>query len=527
MILPNNGSVLVLDDKIDEALPLIQALSKQKVPVIYYDGLFRNLPKTPLNGIRVVFSDMKYTEVNDDRNTVTKLIQILKTIISKDNGPYILIVWSKHDAEYLQDFKNLLSEQNDMAQPVFVLNMEKSKYFETVPSDNLEQSKSLDEICSTIENLQIANPEDIIIKIKDILKQDEPTLKKRLIHGGLGKIEKKLKLELDKAGVFNLFFIWESLVNTSSYQTINHISSLNVINEKWNENTEALLSRIAEATLGRKNVKTNKDLVRGSLLALADMLIENTNVSIDTLLSGEELEVMLRKQKYLLKETITDCEYTLYYESYPKEYILKQDGNEIFRIQFDKIKDLTLSSNNEKVFSNLYNNYLKNQAELNSKLLLHMTKNNIKQPGNVYKINADINKKRAFSSELFLKDNNPFNLKETEYSDIEYIELEVSPDCDYAQKKWELNRIIPGFIVPQKYFDILKTEGQYLYVTPSLLLNGQVVKIILNYRLFCSYPLNYLDDKTIMFKLNQSLVTKIKNELGFHILRSGITEMFC
>ena len=55
MILPEQGSIVVIDDRPDEALPIIQALSKKGVAATYYQGFDKaKLPDAPLKSVRMV-----------------------------------------------------------------------------------------------------------------------------------------------------------------------------------------------------------------------------------------------------------------------------------------------------------------------------------------------------------------------------------------------------------------------------------------------------------------------------------------
>lgn len=55
MDLPKNGSVVIIDDKIEEAFPLMNALAKRGVPYSYYDGKSKNYPEKTLDNVRIIF----------------------------------------------------------------------------------------------------------------------------------------------------------------------------------------------------------------------------------------------------------------------------------------------------------------------------------------------------------------------------------------------------------------------------------------------------------------------------------------
>ena len=118
MELPKNGSIVIIDDKINEAIPLMTALAKRGVAYIYYDGKPRNYPEETLDSVRFVFLDMHLDEVagaaGGNKNIVSSLIGGLDAVVGEDNGPYIIMVWSKHDSQHMIEFKQAVLEKNEM-----------------------------------------------------------------------------------------------------------------------------------------------------------------------------------------------------------------------------------------------------------------------------------------------------------------------------------------------------------------------------------------------------------------------------
>ena len=57
--LPADGSVIVVDDKAEEALPLIELLSSKGVACTYYSGADETLPANPVQKVRIAFFDIQ------------------------------------------------------------------------------------------------------------------------------------------------------------------------------------------------------------------------------------------------------------------------------------------------------------------------------------------------------------------------------------------------------------------------------------------------------------------------------------
>ena len=138
MFLNACSKVVVIDDQIDEALPLIKLLSEKGATTLYYSGVPEEMPESPLVGVRLVFCDLRFSTTTDSKSIISNILAMLRKIISENNGPYILIVWSTHQDEYIEDLKAALS--GEKIAPEFVLTLEKASYFES--SQRCRESKA-------------------------------------------------------------------------------------------------------------------------------------------------------------------------------------------------------------------------------------------------------------------------------------------------------------------------------------------------------------------------------------------------
>ena len=74
MLFPTCGKVVIVDDQVEEAKPLIKLLSKRGVPTLYFSGDCSDLPESPLMGVRLVFCDLKFSAASDERTILSNLI---------------------------------------------------------------------------------------------------------------------------------------------------------------------------------------------------------------------------------------------------------------------------------------------------------------------------------------------------------------------------------------------------------------------------------------------------------------------
>lgn len=164
--LPNNGSIVILDDKYREAEPLIKLLSKNNKSFRYYDGKPENLPSDTIEkeAIRLVFLDYNLTEgTTGSASQASTITANLNRIISEENGPYFILLWSKNkdDAQEFNDDMESAYRRHPHLRPLKIECLNKREYFETTANgyefnnDKLEEfQKELEEMLNSIELLE-------------------------------------------------------------------------------------------------------------------------------------------------------------------------------------------------------------------------------------------------------------------------------------------------------------------------------------------------------------------------------------
>lgn len=112
--------VLLVDDKSDEALPVIKAFSRKGIPVAYFDGRPRSLPRKAhrLRGVRLAVLDIDLGEGGTGNTVASVLVQRLGRILHPDNGPYAVILWTNHQ-ELRDKVKQYLFQHRELPNPLF------------------------------------------------------------------------------------------------------------------------------------------------------------------------------------------------------------------------------------------------------------------------------------------------------------------------------------------------------------------------------------------------------------------------
>lgn len=102
--------VLVVDDKPDEAVPILTALGKAGVGCVYVKGdKFEELPTKPIEGIRLVFLDMRLAEGGDSKSVLSKTVNVLKTCVDENTIPLIVVCWTRH-TEDVAEFTDVVKK---------------------------------------------------------------------------------------------------------------------------------------------------------------------------------------------------------------------------------------------------------------------------------------------------------------------------------------------------------------------------------------------------------------------------------
>jgi hypothetical protein len=423
MNLPQNGRVVVIDDKIEEGLPLVKVLAKNGVPTTYFTGLDKNeLPSEPVQDIRLVFLDIVIGQKQSEKNIVSTLRGILKRIIGPENSPYILIAWTSH-SELIEKIKNLPS----VCPPLITLNLEKAR------CKNDEGNYNLDEI------------------------------------------ESRLKQELEKVGIFHLFILWENIVHKSANQIIKEFTSFYDNDGNWDKNLSNILFHLSSAYAGKQSGTKKRDIIQNGMLTFNGTFIDS-------------LENTMRGQDY---------------------------------------SEINIDFNNRlEIPENVC-------AKINSKLLLiESIDTRPTQPGNVYEI-KDKESLKVNVQELFSQEFDKYDRREDFLKKIKYIQLEVSPTCDFAQGKWRLSRLLPGVMWPSEHLlyyskkkkrevELIK-RADYIYSSPLFEKNHQTFKMVFDFRFLRTSHLTDLDKIKPSFAIRHQLLVDIQSHLGRHINRPGVT----
>lgn len=474
MVFPRCGKVLVIDDQITEAMPLLNLLGKKNVSAVYYSGNNLDLPQTPFDEIRLVFCDLKYNAASDAKSVASNAFAILKALISEKNGPYILLAWSAHGADYLDELQKTLDQSK--IKPEFILRLDKGEFFAS--EDN---NAYFDELIDSVSGLDL-DPEDEK-QVKRLIREKTNSLRnahKVLLAGALENIEKKLEEELKKANLLHLFVLWENTIATSVIETVNSIY-------------EAIPDSIPA---------TKK--LRAMLFYLARYRLEKQ-------LEEADEEIKFRAAMDSLNELFA------YF------YFEKVHGLSFDQIELDKIQDL------EEIKE-------LSDAKFNQwKMLAAGDEGH--HPGNVYRDAEKLFRYHGLIAVDASSNGEKYHLIEKELMEnekVEYILADLSSDCDIAQKKIFVSRVVPGIMIPTKDMEQYVAEKKikpqankpdYIFSLTPVEFEGKSWYIAFNVNQMFALPMDKLLKENLRYALTGTYITSLKQTAATCVSKHGI-EVF-
>lgn len=485
MQLPKNGTIVIVDDKIDEATPLMNALSKVGASFCYYNGKPKYYPDKPLSNVRIVFLDMHLDEIaggtNGGKNVVSTLMTGLETLICDDNGPYVVMLWSKHDSQHAVEFKTTIMGNDGLnCKPIAILNMEKSMCFET----------------------------------KSIQTESGEATEWILKSNGVELIEKQMQLQLAAVDAFSILYNWEDEIRESAKMVVGDIGTIFEQDSEWNVNIKSFMGKMAKAYAGETITNANEDYLLNFYYSLNGILTGKNdynakkfindvcNISIHTVKSETkgliELEKNMSGSKYILSQE--DNKYYLY-----KDGKLQHEG------KWDKLLKKKYEGDNT-IAMLIEPEYSHSKAKINSLFLLRKHYLNDIRPGNIYWSNDNIKNELCNENKISL----------TDREHIKAIELEVSPICDYSQKKWKRVRVLPGLLVPKDIVFPEKKDAKYTYMSKLVIVDNTIVRMYFDFRYLTSEKIDKYNNKKAICALNDECLQNIKDDLFFHGSRSGM-----
>ena len=92
--LPINGRIVIIDNSIKQALPLMKEFGKLRLSYSYYDGTPENLPQEGSSvDVRLVFLDINLIDdsVHPVQQLYSMVYAVMNRLICQSNFPYMIV----------------------------------------------------------------------------------------------------------------------------------------------------------------------------------------------------------------------------------------------------------------------------------------------------------------------------------------------------------------------------------------------------------------------------------------------------
>ena len=349
--------------------------------------------------------------------------------------------------------------------------MDKSEFFSSQDNDTW-----FDEMIDSVSRLELdAEDEAQVKKLIEEKVNSFRSSQKIPNTDALENIENKLAEELKKANLFHLFVLWENTIAASAIETVNSIYDAIPDSIPVNKKLRAMLSYLARYKLEQQ-------------------------------MEGADEKVKFQAAMDSLNEI-----FAYFYFEQVHELSFEQ-------VELDKIQDLQ----EIRALSD---------AKFNQwKMLASGTKGH--HPGNIYQ-----DSEKYFQYHGLIKPD-AFT-KAEEYktivaelegnTNIRYILVDISSDCDIAQKKIFVSRVVPGIMIPtdtmKVYQETKKLKSgppDYIFSLCPVEFEGKSWYIAFNVNQMFSLQMDKLTDDSLMCALTGTYITSLKQCAAACVSKQGI-----
>lgn len=266
MYLPINGRVAIIDNEITEVKPLFQIFSKFRIPYTFFDASdSESLPETTdeTNDIRLLFLDLNLVDKSSqsEKNVKSSLIAVLNRIVSKNNFPYLIILWSTQENSYFPVVQKIFEEELHDRKPIAIESFIKSEY---IPSNG------------------------------------------EIISGDTKLIDKVVEI-FNKHQAFSTLVYWENKVHKSADMVLQNIFSA-YHEDSWANKANFIIEKLSQGYLGLKNYNESGyiDRTKGSLQAFNNIFYDTLETQVNILSNIKEQDLLEFDETLLSKDIILD-----------------------------------------------------------------------------------------------------------------------------------------------------------------------------------------------------------------------------
>lgn len=300
---------------------------------------------------------------------------------------------------------------------------------------------------------------------------------------------------LNEKPAFSYLLNWENLIHRSADNTLEEIYNFSSSKNIWEEDANFVFNKLGKSYAGKYFDKSSpSEKINSSFQAL-------NSVFLDTLEYETNLNLVNIPQD-LISEVANDNSII----SINKKLLLSFDINEI------KYSGIVIE-NNKKDDSTEYSELINNLVFPNIK------KNIYKSKG--FGPNSDISLEQRKELDVIVKSELKHfkrDLLDKSYSII----LNVTPLCDFVQKKQKYDRLVKGFLIESKFKSFIDDKSEAIFMSPDFLYNELSYFLVLDFKYFFTDNVIPQEDYNPIFRIRQQVLSEVQSKLARHINRQGI-----
>ncbi|MHC3032960.1 hypothetical protein [Acinetobacter nosocomialis] len=501
MSFPINGRIIIIDDQVEQALPLIKYLSKYNYSFKYFNGSISDLPNPDqgFDDIRVVFLDLNLLDnKRPDRTHFSMLKGVLNRIIKKVSHPYLLVAWTRHDDDIGQLDSYVFEETDNMhlKKPFSIVKANKLDFFDL---DGIEQEV-----------------------------------------GDYNKLKLDLENKFKNFPELACLFKWENINHNITNEIASDFFPSSDSYEEWATKTKSILNLFAKASIGRHyNISDDTTKVNAAFEVINQLFMDKLETSFYSLtheivlsqqdssidLSPLEINTKLLTGTPIKKDTtypgtVVTCENEDLKLEIFKKIILRDPGADFFSDLIFEVDFNELSEQSQQLYiGEYYSKNAINYEELGKDEQKEARKSAISFLRGA-KHNVEFKQlSKSLQRDICLQKKNSL------IKDATLIEVCIDPLCDYVQQKAFFPKIAKGLIVKNEIRNLIDLNTEALYISPSFNYGATEVFIALDYRYLQTLNENKkseIVEPNIVFRLRSSLLADIQSKLSRHVNRQGI-----
>lgn len=267
MYLPINGRVAIMDNEVNEVKPLFQIFSKYRIPYTFFDTSdsdFIPSETEDSNDIRLLFLDLNFLDktTQDSKNVKSMLVTYLKRVISKNNFPYLIILWSTQETTYYEVVIDIFENDLKDRAPIGIEKFIKGDYIDHGG------------------NILKDGDENLINAIKDIYTKHQ---------------------------AYSTLVYWENKVHKSADMVLQNIFDT-YSHEEWVNKANFIIEKLSQGYLGAQNYKESGYIERtkGSLQAFNNIFYDTLETQVNILSNIQEQNLLEFDENQISKDVILD-----------------------------------------------------------------------------------------------------------------------------------------------------------------------------------------------------------------------------